>query len=125
MGDKQKVLIVDDDKPLTLLIATFLRDAGYEPLTAVDAMQGFMFALREKPGLILLDISMPAGGGLSVLERLGKAAPGRLVPVVVVTAHQDAAVEAAARAKGAVAVLRKPIDRDTLLAAVAAALKPA
>jgi CheY-like chemotaxis protein len=68
---------------------------------------------------------MPAGGGLSVLERLGKAAPGRLVPVVVVTAHQDAAVEAAARAKGAVAVLRKPIDRDTLLAAVAAALKPA
>jgi DNA-binding response OmpR family regulator len=125
MRDKQKILIVDDDKPLTLLIASYLRDAGYDPVTAVDAMQGFMFALREKPELILLDLSMPAGGGISVLERLGKAAPGRLIPVVVVTAHHDAAVESAARANGAVAILHKPIDRETLLAAVAAALKPA
>jgi CheY-like chemotaxis protein len=93
-------------------------------VTAVDAMQGFMFALREKPELILLDIGMPAGGGLSVLERLGKAAHSRLVPVVVVTARQEPEIETEARAGGAVAFLRKPISRDTLLATVAAALKP-
>jgi DNA-binding response OmpR family regulator len=125
MGAKPKVLIIDDDAPLSLLLASYLRDAGYDPVTAADAMQGFMFALREKPELILLDIGMPAGGGLSVLERLGKASHGRLVPVVVVTAHQEPEIETKARAGGAVGFLRKPIDRATLLATVTAALKPA
>jgi CheY-like chemotaxis protein len=123
MADKPKVLIVDDDDQFALLMANHLRGAGYLPVTAVDAMQGFMFALRESPALILLDISMPAGGGLSLLGRLGKAVRTQLIPVVVITARQEAEVETEARANGAVAFLRKPIDKDTLLTAVAAALK--
>jgi len=123
MADKPKILIVDDDEQFALLLANHLRGAGYQPVTAVDAMQGFMFALRENPALILLDISMPAGGGMSLLGRLAKAVRTQLVPVVVVTARQEPEVEAEARSNGAVEFLRKPIDRDTLLAAVSAALK--
>jgi CheY-like chemotaxis protein len=123
MADKPKVLIVDDDDQFALLMANHLRGAGYLPVTAVDAMQGFMFALRESPALILLDISMPAGGGMSLLGRLGKAVRTQLIPVVVITARQEAEVESEARSSGAVAFLRKPIDKDTLLTTIAAALK--
>jgi DNA-binding response OmpR family regulator len=123
MADKPKVLIVDDDEQFALLMASHLRGAGYQPVTAVDAMQGFMFALRESPALILLDISMPAGGGMSLLGRLGKAVRTQLIPVVVITARQESDVETEARSNGAIAFLRKPIDRDTLLATIGAALK--
>jgi CheY-like chemotaxis protein len=122
MSGKPKVLIVDDDQQLILLLASHLRGAGYPTLAAVDAVQGFMFAQREQPGLVLLDVAMPAGGGLSLLEKLVKTLRTQLIPVIVITASSDPGIEAAARAKGAAAFLRKPIDRDALLAAVEAAL---
>ena len=125
MPDKPKVLIIDDDEQFTLLLAGHLRSAGYPSVTAVDAMQGFMFAQRESPGLILLDINMPAGGGLSLLGRLVKSVRTQLIPVIVVTARAEPEIEAQTRATGAVGFLHKPVDRDTLLAAVAAALTPA
>jgi DNA-binding response OmpR family regulator len=124
MTDKPRVLIIDDDEQFTLLIANHLRTAGYPSLTAADAMQGFMFAQRESPGLIILDINMPAGGGVSVLERLIKGVKTQMIPVVVVTARQEPELEGQVRAKGAVGFLRKPIDRAALLAAIEAALHP-
>jgi DNA-binding response OmpR family regulator len=119
---KQKVLIIDDDRPLAELYAAHVRRSGYTPLIAEDAMQGFMFAQRELPDLILLDVMMPAGGGLLVFDRLAKSAKTAGIPVIVITASTDPKVEADSTAHGARAVLHKPIDKETLLQAVAAAL---
>ena len=122
---KARVLIIDDDRPLCELCAAHLRGAGYVPMIAEDAMQGFMFAQRELPDAILLDINMPAGGGMTVFDRLSKSAKTREIPVVVVTAVNDSKVEADSTARGARAVLHKPIDKDTLLKQVAAVLDSA
>ena len=122
---KTKVLIIDDDRPLCELYAAHLRGGGYVPLIAEDAMQGFMFAQRELPDVILLDINMPAGGGMAVFDRLSKSAKTRAIPVVVVTAVSDSKVEADSTARGARAVLHKPIDKDTLLKQVATVLDSA
>lgn len=118
MTAKPKILIVDDDEQFGLLVAGHLRGAGYPSVIAVDAMQGFMFAQREQPALILLDINMPAGGGLTLLERLVKSVRTQMIPIIVLTARTEPAIEAQARTKGAADFLRKPIDRDSLLAAV-------
>ena len=122
---KARVLIIDDDRPLCELFAAHLRGAGYVPMIAEDAMQGFMFAQRELPDAILLDINMPAGGGMTVFDRLSKSAKTREIPVVVVTAVNDSKVEADSTARGARAVLHKPIDKDTLLKQVASVLDSA
>jgi len=122
---KPKVLIIDDDRPLCELFAAQLRSAGYTPMIAEDAMQGFMFAQREVPDLILLDINMPAGGGMTVFDRLNKSAKTREIPVVVVTAVNDTKVEVDSSAHGARAVLHKPVDKDTLLKQVATVLDSA
>jgi CheY-like chemotaxis protein len=118
MAGKPKILIVDDDDQFALLVAGYLRGAGYPSVTAADAMQGFMFAQREQPALIVLDINMPAGGGITLLERLVKSVRTQMIPVLVLTARTEQEIETQAMAKGAAGFLRKPIERDSLLEAV-------
>src|SRR5258707_9710518 len=69
---KPTVLIVDDDQVVSQQLVSLLRAAGYPAKSTLDPVQGFMAAQRERPGLILLDINLPAGGGVRMLERLIK-----------------------------------------------------
>jgi FixJ family two-component response regulator len=121
---KPTVLIVDDDQVVSQQLMSLLRAAGYPAKSTLDPVQGFMVAQRERPGLILLDINLPAGGGLRMLDRLIKTTTTQLIPVVVITASEDQSLEGQARSAGAAGFLRKPIASEQLLAAITAALKP-
>ena len=122
MTDKKKILIIDDDRPLAQLFAMQLREAGYFTVLAQDAIQGLMLAKRERPDLVLLDINMPAGGGMSLLDKLGTSVNTQNMPVVIITVVTDPKLAAEALAKGAKAVLHKPVTKEALLAQAAAAL---
>ncbi|HTR21754.1 MAG TPA: response regulator [Gemmatimonadales bacterium] len=122
MGTKSKVLIVDDDPAFTKLVGHYLREAGYEVAVAADGMQGLMFAKRDHPDLVLVDLQMPAGGGMQLLDRLHTNRATETIPKVIVTASRDQSLEAKARDHGAAGFLHKPVDQATLLAAVHAAL---
>jgi len=121
---KPTVLIVDDDQVVCQQLVSLLRAAGYPSISTLDPVQGFMVAQRERPGLILLDINLPAGGGLMLLERLSKTTTMQLIPIIVITASEDQALEHQVRVKGAAGFMRKPIQSEPLLAAIDAALKP-
>lgn len=121
---KPTVLIVDDDQVVSQQLISLLRAAGYPSLSTLDPVQGFMVAQRERPGLILLDVNLPAGGGLRLLDRLLKTTTTQLTPVIVITASDDLTLERQVRDKGAAGFLRKPIASEALLAAMDAALKP-
>jgi CheY-like chemotaxis protein len=112
---KPKILVIDDDKELTAAFASFLREAGYLAVLAHDAVQGFMFAQRETPDLILLDMMMPAGGGMGLFEKLARSPKTQAIPVLVVTATTDMKTEREAMSHGAAGVLHKPVDREVLL----------
>src|SRR5258706_11512621 len=98
MAPKPKVLIIDDDKTLVAILSASLRAAGYHVLAAYDAMQGFMLAQREVPAVILLDLQLPAGGGLPLLEEIAASGKTHPIPVVMVTAPPDPKLEAESRA---------------------------
>jgi CheY-like chemotaxis protein len=115
---RRKLLIIDDDRAFVVLAAAILRDAGYMVLESYDAMQGFMYAQHDPPDLILLDMLMPAGGGMNVLEKLQTVRHLATIPVVVVTASTDDGLEETVKKAGAVNLLRKPLDRDGMLALV-------
>lgn len=117
-----KVLVIEDDVDISRLVGMHLRAGGYEAAYASDAVTAMTVARKERPDLILLDLGLPGGGGLVVLERLRAIAELAAVPVVVVTARTDAAGEQEARAAGAVDFIRKPIDRTALNAAIERAL---
>ncbi len=121
---RRKLLIIDDDRAFVVLAAAILRDAGFKVLEAFDAMQGFMFAQQDPPAVILLDMQMPAGGGMNLLQRVQTNPRLKVVPIIVVTASTDEGMEESVRSLGATDVLRKPVDRDRLLAKVNQVLNP-
>ena len=118
MAAKPNVLVIDDDKTIVAVLSATLRAAGYHVLAAYDAMQGFMLAQREAPAVILLDIQLPAGGGLPLLEKITTSTKTHAIPVVIITGGTDPKIEAETKAKGASFFVRKPVDQKALIALV-------
>jgi CheY-like chemotaxis protein len=124
IAEKHRVLVIDDDQNFVNLVSGQLKDAGYQVMAALDPVQGFMSAQRQTPHLILLDVNMPAGGGLPLLKRLSLSPRLRRVPVVVVTATTDPTLEAQVKASGARAFLKKPLDALSLVETISRLLQP-
>jgi DNA-binding response OmpR family regulator len=117
-----KILIVDDDQDIRQLLGHRLKARGYEAVFAGDAISAVNQARKEAPDLILLDLSMPAGDGYLVIERI-KAMPAlEGTPVIIVSARDPLAEEQRFISSGADAFFRKPFDYDELLAAISRAL---
>lgn len=111
-----KILVIDDDKTVLATIRAVLQAAGYQVVSALDPVQGFMAARREKPEVIILDLMMPAGGGMQLLQKLTAMVK---VPVVVITMLSDPKAEADATAAGAAGFLKKPVDPQALKEVIA------
>lgn len=110
-----RVLVVDDDPDMTRLIAATLSTQGIECVAAYDALQGMVVAQKESPALIIVDLHMPAGGGLKLLEKLGASARTASIPVLVVTGDMTSDLPARAAALGARGFLHKPVDLARLV----------
>ena len=116
----KKILIADDDENITTALSRRLEANGYDVLTAPDGFQALMLAREEKPDLMLLDMWMPVGIGLSVAERMHEL--GLDIPVIFLTASRAAGLAAAAREVGAVGYIEKPYDPAHLLRTIEQAL---
>jgi DNA-binding response OmpR family regulator len=117
-----KILIVDDDQDIRRLLGIRLKAAGYEPVFAGDAISAVNQARNERPELILLDLSLPAGDGYLVMERLKVMPALEGIPVIVVSARDPQTEQERMAQSGADAFFRKPFDYDELLAAIKRAL---
>jgi CheY-like chemotaxis protein len=107
-----RVLIIDDEEPIRLVVSSVLEYEGY----AVDAAangEALRLAAAHPPDLVLLDIMMPIMDGPEVRRRLRQDPRTADVPVVVMTAAGDATVWA--RRLDAAGALQKPFDLDNLL----------
>ena len=114
----KRVLIVEDDRVISLALGTRLRANGYEVLQAFDGLQGFMQATKHRPDVVLLDLSMPAGGGLSVASRMREMVDLASTPIIFMTASKKPELAAAAKQYGAIGFLEKPFDAEAMLALV-------
>lgn len=114
----KKILIVDDDPVARRLYQQALAGAGFELIIAVDAMGALTQARTQTPQLILLDLGLPAGGGLMFLERIAAFPALSQIPVIVISSKDRAANEPLAMSAGAVGYIEKPVTPDQLLARV-------
>jgi CheY-like chemotaxis protein len=111
---EKKILIVDDEIDFVFVLSTHLKAHGYNVVMASDAVGAITVAQKERPDFIILDISMPAGDGFTVMERLAKSDYTALIPIVVVTGKAMSSKQRA-MAKGVMAFFTKPVDFDLLL----------
>lgn len=114
----KKILIVEDVEMNRDLLVQLLEEE-YELVEATDGRQGLEAAGRERPDLILLDISLPEMDGWEVTRRIRADDALRDIPIIAVTAHAMAGDEEKAYARGCNGYLSKPIDEDELWAQVA------
>lgn len=113
------VALVDDDDSVRRAVARLLRIAGLE-VDVYATGEAFLNALETRPpDCVVLDMYMPTMSGLDVQAALVAQRPG--LPIVFISAHDDAAVERHALAAGAAAFLHKPFSEQQLLSAIATA----
>jgi putative nucleotidyltransferase with HDIG domain len=116
------ILIVDDEPGTLAVVVTLLGRGGYDVSVASGAEQALLH-LQDDPGcdLVLSDVMMPGGDGLSLLDIICRDHPG--IPVVMLTAMHDVQVATNAFRRGAVDYLLKPFDRAQLASVVNRALE--
>ncbi len=117
-----KILAVDDDKPMIDFYYALFSEAGYEIKTAPDADAAIELYHDFKPDLIVLDAEMPGGGGEKVF-RLVRTILGSDIPVIFVTGLPDRIIDFALT-QTQVRVFQKPVKAGELLLAVEGLLKP-
>jgi DNA-binding response OmpR family regulator len=113
---KPRVLIVEDDPDLLVVLRVNLTAIGVEPILAGDGRTAISRIQAERPDAVVLDVMLPGIDGWSVLEDLH--ALGDPVPIVVCSAKKDVEDMERARELGASGYVVKPFDIDRLIDAV-------
>lgn len=110
------VLVVDDEETARSFVSEALTDAGYEAIEAGDLEQAHQAIDTGAADIILLDVVLPDGSGLSLLDKLSLENPSP--PVILITAFGEVDTAVEAMKKGAQDFLQKPLDLDQLVQAV-------
>jgi len=118
---KKRVLIIDDDRMIRMLVRILLERDGYEVLEAQNGREGIDMALTHRPDLLITDLMMPEVDGYETLAALRAEGSCSLLPVIVLTAENGPEVERAVLDLGADDYLIKPFDADVLLGRVRSA----
>ena len=118
----KKILIVEDDRKIALAVAVRLKAHGYQVITAFDAVGGTWLCAKHLPDLVILDISMPAGSGFDVAERIQNMVQTVGTPMIFMTASRKPEFLAKATELGAAAFIEKPFSDGELIARVRQAL---
>jgi len=110
----KKVLVVEDVEMNRELMVQLLEDR-YEVIEAVNGEEGVEAAERERPELILMDLSLPVMNGWEATRRLKADPELKSIPVIALTAHAMKGDRETALAAGCDDYLVKPIDEDELM----------
>ena len=110
------VLVVDDIQSNRELLEARLGDLGYEVRQARDGIEAIEAIDRDEPDLVLLDVDMPRLDGIAVCAQVKAHPVRRLIPIVLITAHQDRETRLRGIAAGADDFLTKPFDAAELRA---------
>ena len=117
-AETKKILVIEDEKDTRILLAERLGDFGLTVVVAEDACRAVELAIKERPDLIILDLQLPAGNGLSVLKRLRSNSNTSSVKVVVCTGINDPEFKSQIFEECISGYLEKPYEFDELLSII-------
>ena len=116
-----KVLVVDDELNMRLVLKAMLKKEGYDVVTAADGLEALKLLREEKFAVVATDLKMPGLDGMGLLGRIMQDDPS--LPVIILTAYGTVANAVDALKKGAFDYLTKPFEQDELKTVVLKAVK--
>lgn len=125
MSRPPTVLYVEDEAPLRGLVEFWLSDAGYEVLLAADGAEALALVRAVRPTLVITDAMMPNLSGDELVEIMKSDPDLADIPIVMATAAASPLRVDRMLERGCHAVLGKPLEEATFLAAAAAAIAAA
>jgi len=114
-GMPKKILLVDDDSNVHLLVVPILSKAGYAAVSAKTGEQALLLALKERPDLIILDVIMPGIKGRDLCKKMKTYDVLKNIPIIFLTVKDSEDDIKAELESGAMAHLTKPINPTSLL----------
>jgi FixJ family two-component response regulator len=114
--EQTTIYVIDDDESVRKAFKRLLRSVNFEAETFASAEEFLKSQKPNKNSCIIIDIRMPGVTGFDLQRML--MAQGSRIPIIVISASDDAQVREQARELGAVAFFRKPIDDQALLDAI-------
>ena len=117
----EKILIVDDELNMRLVLKALLNKEGYDVVTAADGFEALKILKGGDVEVVVTDMKMPKLDGMGLLERVIREYPS--TPVIIITAHGTIAKAVDALKKGAFDYITKPFDRDELKSVIHKAIK--
>jgi CheY-like chemotaxis protein len=113
-GAEKTVLVVEDFEDNRFMMRRLLEMGGYHVIEAINGQEAVTLAERERPNLILMDLSLPQIDGLAATRRIRQLEGMAQVPIVAISAHDTADFRHDAIAAGCNEYLTKPVDFDRL-----------
>jgi DNA-binding response OmpR family regulator len=109
------ILVVEDELDVQKVVAKRLASRGFTVECAADGYQAVQKAHKFSPDLIVLDLQLPAGDGLSVLRKLRISQDTKKTHIVILTGVTDEMYKQSVLTEGVDAYLQKPYDATVLL----------
>jgi two-component system, response regulator, stage 0 sporulation protein F len=109
---KGKLLIVDDQFGIRILLSEVFQKAGYETYQAANGIQALEIVKEQNPDLVLLDMKIPGMDGLEILKRMKTI--NKDIRVIIMTAYGELDMIQEAKELGAITHFAKPFDIDEI-----------
>jgi two-component system alkaline phosphatase synthesis response regulator PhoP len=125
---QKKILVIDDNEIILKTTSMKLQSAGYRVFTALDGSEGVAAVRREKPDLVLLDITFPpdVGGmswdGFRIMDWLHRVDETQKIPIIIISGVVEEKNKQRAASSGAVAFFPKPVNFDEMIKVIRATL---
>ncbi|MCA9969306.1 MAG: response regulator transcription factor [Anaerolineales bacterium] len=121
--NRQRILVVDDDREVVRLMRAYLEQAGYEVLVAYDGDTAVHALRRDKPDLLLLDLMLPGKDGWEITRLMRADAALAAIPIIMLTARVDDTDKIVGLELGADDYVTKPYNPREVVARVRARLR--
>ena len=125
---RKKILVIDDNEIILKTTSMKLQSAGYQVFTALDGSEGVAAVRREKPDLVVLDITFPpdvsgmSWDGFRIMDWLHRVDETQKIPIIIISGVVEEKNKQRATASGAVAFFPKPVNFDEMIKVIRATL---
>lgn len=117
-SSKKKILVVDDEPHILMLLQDNLEMQGFEVLAASDGLEALEMVAKDPPDIIILDVAMPKMNGWDVCKTLKSSQDTKQIPIIFLTAFAQNADRDKGLSLGAARFITKPFHPDAIEKAI-------